>query len=291
MRPTLSTAPPGDTALAFCALEADTPAEDEVKAMGSMIYPRALALFGAVLGAIAVSHNSFCQAAPMDKQHVENWERFPTLTVTGHGTVNARPDRGIVQLGVEAQGDTAESAQQGVNGSMQKVVGAIQKLGIEAHSIQTTGIRLTPVYAAQTPGKESEPPHILGYRASNTIRVELSDLGLVGKVIDAGTQAGANRVEGISFEVQNDSEYRAQALAVAAKKARNEARALANALGIKLGPVWKVNQVAVSAPRPMYSYGAYGGGARFAAVATPVEPGQIAIEASVTVAYRTEMGK
>ncbi len=253
--------------------------------MGNMIYPRAVAFFGAVLATIAVSHNSFCQAAPMDEQHEENSERFPTLTVTGHGTANARPDRGTVQLGVEAQGDTAESAQQGVNGSMEKVIGAVKKLGVPEHSIQTTGIRLTPIYAAPTPGKESEPPRILGYRASNTVRVELSELGLIGKVIDAGTQAGANRVEGISFEVQNDSEYRAEALSVAAKKAQNEAQALAGALGIKLGPVWKVNQVAINAPRPMYSFGR---AARFAAVATPVEPGQIAIDASVTVTYRIE---
>ncbi len=253
--------------------------------MGSMIYPRAAALFGAVLATIAVSHNSFCQAAPMDEQPGENSERFPTLTVTGHGTVNARPDRGIVQLGVEAQANTAESAQQGVNGSMERVIEAVKKLGVEKHSVQTAGIRLTPIYAAQTPGRESEPPRILGYRASNTIRVELSDLGLIGKVIDAGTQAGANRVEGISFEVQNDAEYRAEALGVAAKKAQNEARALAGALGIKLGRVWKVNQVAINAPRPMY---AFGGRARFAAVSTPVEPGQIAIEASVTVTYRIE---
>jgi uncharacterized protein YggE len=209
----------------------------------------------------------------------------PTLTVTGHGEVNAKPDKATVGLAVEGQADTATAAQQTVNAAMQKVLAALQKVGIPERSIQTSGLNLSPIYASQKPGQESEPPRTVGYRASNTLQVEATDLQLVGQIIDAATTAGANRVEGISFGLDNDLNYRTDALRAAAAEAKAKAATLADALGLKLVSVRSVSQVAMNSPRPLYAYASLG---RAAMAATPVEPGQIKIEASVTVEYQIE---
>lgn len=206
----------------------------------------------------------------------------PRITVTGHGEVNARPDEATVQLGVQAQAETAAAAQDAVNTAMQKVLKNIKQAGVAEESIQTSGLNLTPVYAPLKPGQESELPPILGYRAANTIRIEVKDLAHIGKVVDAGLKAGANRLEGISFRLQNELPYRIQALEQAAAEAKAKGKTLAAALGVKIVGVGKVQegQISLRRPLPMPMMAA-----RAAAEATPVEAGQLKVEATITVEY------
>ena len=253
--------------------------------MKNIAYTPAAIFYAAVLMTFACPPEALCQAAPPNGQGGPKRAEVPTLTVTGHGTAHARPDRAMVRLGVEAQADTAKAAQDSVSNSMQKIIQELEKMGVPKRSIRTASINLDPIYSAQKPGQESEPPRVLGYRASNTIQVEVTDLKLLGEVIDAATSAGANRLQGVSFELENDGRYRADALRDAAFEAKAAAQTLAKALDLKLGPVRKVDQVSVNTPRPMEYFGR---AARLAVAATPVEPGEMTIEASVTVAYQIE---
>jgi uncharacterized protein YggE len=210
-----------------------------------------------------------------------------TISVTGHGEVNAKPDQATVRVGVEKEAATAVAAQEGVNAAMQKTIDAIKKLGINENAIQTAGLNLSPVYAPQRPGSRNEPPTVVGYRASNIVQIRVNDLQKLGDIIDAATSAGANRLEGVSFELKDDLKSRSRALQLAAQDAQAEANALASALSLKLGPVRKVYQVNANPPRPMYGGMAL---ARAAEVSTPVEPGEVKVEASVTVEFQITGG-
>src|SRR6185436_1463463 len=137
-----------------------------------------------------------------------------TLTVTGNGEATAAPDHAVVRLGAAAQAEEAAAAQTSVNEVMQKALAAIEKVGIAKKSIRTSGLALTPVYSPNRADRSSEP-RIVAYRAGNTIEVTVEDVKLIGKVIDAGLTAGVNRLEGVTFGLQNDLPQRTLALSKA----------------------------------------------------------------------------
>lgn len=210
----------------------------------------------------------------------------PTLTVTGQGRVSAAPDRAVVRLGAVAQADEAQAAQQQVNQVVQRALDAIRGVGVPDERIRTVGLSLFPVYSQPEPRPQRgqpEEPRIVGYRASNTVEVTLDDLDLVGQVIDAGVGAGANQLEGLSFELRDDIEQRQQALQRAVEEARAKAQTLAEALGVQLAGVYRASEGGIGVYQPqmrgamMYAR---------AEMATPVEPGQVEVQASVTVTYR-----
>jgi uncharacterized protein YggE len=205
-----------------------------------------------------------------------------TISVSGHGEVAAKPDRAVVSLGAMAQADQAAEAQVMVNQIMQQTLDRIKTMGIPAEHITTTGLSLSPVYSDYSSKNDGKPPRIVGYRAHNTVRVQLDNIEQVGSVLDTGVAAGANQIEGISFELKNDLPQRQAALRDAVQEARAKAEAIAGAIGVRLGAVYEVIEGGVELVRPQVGYER---GMVASAKMTPVEPGQVKVNASVTVRY------
>jgi uncharacterized protein len=209
------------------------------------------------------------------------------IVVTGNGEVSAAPDQATVRLGATVQLPQADVAQAKVNEVMQTALEAIEKLNIPKRSIKTARLSLSPVYASQRPdpSNEQREPHIVGYRASNTIEVTLDDISRIGKVIDAGIKAGANELQGVSFALKNELPQRSEALTRAAKEAQSKAEVIAKALNLQLGPVIEVNESGVHL-MPQQEYFASARMAMGGGMATPVQPGELKIQANVTVHYQ-----
>ncbi len=214
---------------------------------------------------------------------------FPSLAVSASAEVSVKPDMAVVSFGAEFQGNTAAEAQQQVNAAMNKVVSAVRDLDVPAERISTANISLYPVYSnsgfSPRGNSENSEPRLVGFRASNTIRVEVSDLSQIGPVIDAATKAGANRLEGVSFELRDDTAARTEALTRAAEIARAKAQALAGAMGVSLDSIAQVEEAGatIAPPMPMMGRALK---AEMANMSTPVSPGQIRVSAGVTVVYR-----
>ena len=164
-------------------------------------------------------------------------QQNPTLTVFGRGEVSVAPDMAVVRLGAVAQADRADTAQNRVNATAREILKRIGALGIPEEKIATSQLTLSPVYRSRSKGSAEEPSEtaIIGYRAGNIVRVTVDDLKILGKVVDAGLSAGANRVEGISFDLKDDGESRLRALAIAAQDARSKAERIAGAMGVRAG--------------------------------------------------------
>ncbi len=208
---------------------------------------------------------------------------IPTITVTGTGDVAAAPDRAQVSLGAVVETRQATDAQGQLAQVIQRVLKEVKALGIPEEKIRTTGVSLTPVYSQPKPKSDPEPegPRIVGYRATNSVRVQMDDLGRVGAVIDAGIAAGANQLSNLSFELRDDLAHRQQALKLAAREARVKAEAIAAALGLQLGEVLEVREDGAQASYPIER--------RFvapAAAGTSIQPGQVQLAAAVTVRFR-----
>jgi uncharacterized protein YggE len=164
------------------------------------------------------------------------------------------------------------------------ILGKLKELGIAEEKMRTTEITLQPVYVErpQPPGVEAKEPRIVGYRATNLIRVESDDLTLVGKIIDTAVAAGANRVENISFELKDNARPRQAAIHLAVQEAYGKALAMAAAMGVQLGGVVEATEGSSYMPPPAVSYARQ----TLGGVVTPVQPGQLNIEAYVTLRYR-----
>jgi hypothetical protein len=210
-------------------------------------------------------------------------EAIPAITVTGTGDVAAAPDRAQLSLGAVVESRRAVDAQGQLAELIQRVLNGIKALGIPEEKIRTVGLSLTPVFSQPKPRSDTEPegPRIVGYRATNSLRVQLEDLERVGSVIDAGIAAGANQLSNLNFELRDDLAHRQQALKLAAREARFKAEAVAAALGLQLGEVLEVREDGTQTAFPQER--------RFAApaaVGTPIQPGQVQISAAVTVRFR-----
>ncbi len=196
------------------------------------------------------------------------------------------PDEATVRLGVTRQRETAQEAQGEVNEVAQEILTAVIQLGVESEHIQTSELRLSPVY--NTRGRRpsfSDDPRVVAYRASNMVSVRLENLSLVGSVIDAAMQVGGNQLQGVHFALRNDLSARQEALKAAVEEASQKAQAISEALDVKIIEVIEVNEGSVSVRRvPPQRFAA--SVAEVNAAATPVSPGQLTVSASVTIRYR-----
>jgi hypothetical protein len=157
-------------------------------------------------------------------------------------------------------------------------VDAVRKLGIADKDIATANVSLSPVYDYPA----NATPKIRGYQLNNTITITVRDLAKISAVLDDGVAAGANSVDGISFDVADRAGAEAQAREAAVKDAKAKADTLANGLGVRITGVESVSE---SVSTPVW-YGPYPSAmAGDKAAETPVLPGSTDVVISVQVSF------
>ncbi len=204
-----------------------------------------------------------------------------TVRASGDATVNAKPDRAQVTVGVYSQAPTADAASQQNATLTSRVLSALKQVIGSRGQIQTSGFVANPQMQYE---KNGGTPKITGYAATNRLTLTLDDLALVSKVVDTAIGAGATQIESVSFSLKNDEAVRAQALAEASRKAYDAAQAIAKALSLTVVGVVEA-QTGSQAPNPVPLFrAAQSQMAAQTVEATPIEPGEIEIHATVTVA-------
>ena len=196
----------------------------------------------------------------------------PSVQANGSATITAKPDQAQLDVGVVTTGATAQEASQQNATLSTTVQAALSKILGPAGTLQTVSYYVTPRYSTT----QNQPSVIIGYTASNTVRVTTTDLSQIGLLIDAANQAGANSVGGLSFGLQNPEPLVEQALTQATKQATLHAAAIAAGLGAKVGAVLSAQEGSSYAPVLV-------GTTAGAAVATPVQTGTVTVYATVTI--------
>jgi len=201
----------------------------------------------------------------------------PTRRIQANGTatVSVKPDTARVSMGVTTTATTAQDATSQNATVAQAVLDKLTQLLGQNADIKTLSYSLSPNYSYPPGGGN---PTLLGYTATNTVQVTTADLTLPGKIIDTATQAGANRVDGLSFFLKDDSAPKGQALRLATIQAKQHADAIASGLSLHTGNVLFIQEGVTSTP----VYAATGGIAASAA-ATPVQTGTVDVRADVTL--------
>lgn len=208
------------------------------------------------------------------------------LVVEGVGEVQVEPDLAFINLGVNRRAATAKTAQEEVNEALKGILAGIENLGIPGKNIQTSRLNLNPIYV-QTDRRAGEAPKIVGYEANYSISIRVDQLQLLGEIIDSALGEDANQLQGVRFELSNDTASKSEALKMAVEAARQKAKVLSDSAGVKLLSIKEIKEsnVDLIQPRGPQVRAMY---AESSGSPTPVLPGMITVSASVIVTWIIE---
>jgi len=208
-----------------------------------------------------------------------------TINVSGQSQLKAIPDLISVYFRVDTNASTAKEAKDKNAEIVDNMITALVKEGFERKDIVTENFNIYPEYDWKNGENE-----IIGYRASHSIKVQLSTQNTekIGDVIDAGVDAGA-LISYINFElsVEKQNEYKALALKQATQDARIKAESIASGLNKKVGSIVSISDSSFDY-YPWVLYEATGAGDVAAAkqATTNIQPGEQEINARVSVVFK-----
>lgn len=211
------------------------------------------------------------------------------LTVSAQGKSTRQPDLAVFNAGVTTQGATAGEALAANSTAMTRVVASLKRAGVAERDIQTSNLSISPIYAPpvrQPNGSyQQSEQRITGYTANNSVSVRQRKLGDYGKVIDALVAAGANQVNGPSFQLDDDRAAADEARVDALKTARARADLYARTAGMRVVRIVSINEGGGYIPPQPVMY-------RMAEVAAapppppaPIQPGELEVGSNVTVQF------
>lgn len=169
------------------------------------------------------------------------------LSVVGEGKVDVVPDTANIQAGITVDSKTVKEAEDKINEINNRIVTAVETLGIDKKDIRTSNYSISPNYNFTPDGRSD----ISGYAGNATLTITVREQELVPQVITAATEAGANQVYNSGFIVDDPSKYREEARNKAIQNAKEQAQKLANELGIKLGRIVNIVE-STSQPPEIY---------------------------------------
>jgi hypothetical protein len=205
-----------------------------------------------------------------------------TVSFNGEGKVVAKPDIGKINLSIVTDALTSKIAQDENSKKSKALTDYLKKESIDDKDIKTTGYNIYPQYRYPPYGGQ---PTITGYQVNQSMEIKVRDLDKVSNVLDGVVSAGANQVNGLSFEIDNPDALKAEARAKAIADAKKKANELKSQVGISLGKIVNFSENTGGYPVPVYfdsqvkGMGGGGGGPE-------VPTGENEITVNVTITYQ-----
>lgn len=208
-------------------------------------------------------------------------EHLNTISVSGTGSASMRADEAIVTLGVQTEDELASEAVRFNAELMSDVVDAIKALGISEDDMKTVSYNVYPVY------EKRDYTDVVAYRTVNMIDVKVTDLDLLGTLIDEATEAGSDKVERISFGLSDEEQERLmeEAYISALDDAEGKANLIAERLGLDITGVLYVSESIYQPYSPYYDYRLEGGALVVAEASTPILEGDLSVSVTVQIIY------
>jgi len=206
------------------------------------------------------------------------------LSVVGEGKIDVTPDIAYVDVGVTVnKASTPKDAQNQLTKVNNDIVAALKKFEVSKEDIKTSNFSVNPNYDYSSSGGGS---NIVGYNGNATLTVKIRKVDAIGDIIDAATTAGATDIYNTRFSVDAPEKYREQARTKAIKNAQDQAKKIAQELGIKLGKVTNIvessagSSPVVFAEKAMYAGGMGGGGG-----VADLQPGNQTVSSVITLYF------
>jgi uncharacterized protein YggE len=201
------------------------------------------------------------------------------VIVTGEGEASAKPDLGVIRIGVEAHRLTMAEAREASASAQNRILQEVRAHGITSEDIQTEQLSFAPEYE-WIENKQK----LRGYVATNIVRIKVKDLSKLGSIVDSAVKAGDNdvRVDGLSLELADPTEVRMEARKRALADAKKKAEQLAAELGVKLGEPIAIEETGTALPGPVFMRDAM---MKAEGSSTPIEAGSVQARVGVRVRW------
>jgi len=179
---------------------------------------------------------------------------YGRMTLTGIGKVTGTPDMAVINSGVSTFGKSARIALDANTAAMNELFELFENAGIERKDIQTSQFSIQPQYVYSDQRDENGyplPPRINGYRVSNTLSVKIRNLDDLGPLLDGAINVGANRIDSISFAIDDPKPLLDEARRAAMSDAIAKARLFANTANVELGNIISISE-GTGSPTPKF---------------------------------------
>lgn len=202
---------------------------------------------------------------------------WQSISVTASGEATVAPDLALVSFTVSGSGKELASTRDEVNTRSSAVLARVRELGVADADLIAPDVAIHPEYDYR------KGQRLVGYRVARRMLARVRDLERLGEVLDGVVAAGANEVHGSQMTASDPSAAEQAALAAAVAAARAKAAALADAAGVKLGAVARIEEEPDLASRPMPRMLAMAAMAESADVPTEIAAGELTVTCRVRV--------
>ena len=205
------------------------------------------------------------------------------LQVIGDARMLVVPDQAELYVYVDTTAKTSLDSQQQNAEISSAVVAALKAAGLKDENIQTSAYTIVPEYFYP----ENRAPVLNDYKTTNGLKLIIHDVQQVGKIIDAASNAGANRIENIQFELSDAQSDKMKQIVLnnAAGNAKLKAIAIAQSIGVSLGKVKMVSESYYTVVPYSLQLPKVAEAAAQPAPPTPIQPGNVEVTAQVSVTY------
>lgn len=172
------------------------------------------------------------------------------MQVEGRAELKITPDQVSVICRLSVFATDYRAAQTGLNERVALLRDAAPGQGLTGTDFKTTGFCVDRV-TEETEHRRK----IAGYRARHTLRLELPlQMDRLNRIVAACAGSGAAPEIDVEFGVKDHEAVREQLLAVAVANARRRGEILAQAAGVKLGEIQRIDYGVMDVRVSSYSY-------------------------------------
>lgn len=164
------------------------------------------------------------------------------ITTVGTADATAEIDIATLVFSIEATGETVAEANQLVTANIKTITDLLIAQGVDANAIWHRNYNVSPNVVYHNTKMTNEKV-IDGYIVEIVLCVRLTDISLVGVVIDAAMQSGAGSTHELEFERSTALDVYSNALTAASAQAMEKARVMAEGCGLELGELVSVAEL------------------------------------------------
>lgn len=209
------------------------------------------------------------------------------ISVSSSATKEVEPDIAEISFSVETTNKNVELATKDNKYIVDKVINALKTKIQTGDELKTSSYSVRPDYSYSS--KDSKRT-LIGYTVTNSVKVTTKKVSNVGTLIDTAVSNGANRVDNLSFKLENEKTYCNDLYPQIVKDAQSQASIIARALNMNVVGLKALNascstQYSSAPYRLMYAKTA---NAEADQVRTPVEAGKIKVFSSVNAEFNVK---
>ncbi|MBM3528428.1 MAG: DUF541 domain-containing protein [Alphaproteobacteria bacterium] len=207
----------------------------------------------------------------------------PTLTVHGQGRVQAKPDHANLTAEVATRGKTLEAATTAHRERAQRAANALREMKANGIEIERSTFRLDEVRMTPPPGpapRREEPE----FRAVTTFELKTEQLDRIDAAIAAIAATGLFELRNLRFGIGDKNPGIEAARRAAVADARERAATYAQAAGVKLGDIVRIEDTDARGAREI----SFSAPVMRSVQVTP--PEALTVTAQVTIAWRIGAG-